>query len=1178
MADIHSDELEQYFLKLEQGIQLAYEVAAKARAKGFDPEETVPVPLAKDMAERVEGIVATVFPSLLHSGLAERIKELAQELGDLDWRVAFKISLEVAQEKFCKFPSKEKAMETGIRVGIAYLTLGIVSSPLEGFVELKIKKRHDGQEFFSLMFSGPIRSAGGTAEAASLVVADYVRVHMGYAPYDPTEEEVQRLVTEIYDYHDYITNLQYLPSQEEIAFLGKHLPVMVNGDPSEEREVSNFKDIPRIETNRIRSGICLVLAEGMAQKAKKVYPKLAKLDPSFRLEHWSFLSDFIALQKKSSAKGEEKSIGKVAPVYTYIEDLVAGRPVLTHPLRAGGFRLRYGRSRVSGYSAASIHPATMCVLDDYLATGTQLKVERPGKAASLTVCDSIEGPIVRLISGDVVRANSFSLAKKLSHEVEEILFMGDILFSYGDFLNRAHPLIPPGYCEEWWIQELEKAIVATFGNLDTKKLSNLSEVKLEEIEAVFKDPLGHIPGAEAAIKISLALQVPLHPYHTYHWGLIDSENFHSLLAWISQGKIINEGSQETKLVMPLDIPMKKVLELAGIPHTVATKEFVVISGDEGLVLKTIFKLGSAEGAAFLDTLKQHKGKTGLELINLVSPFPIRDKSGHFIGARMGRPEKAKARKLTGSPHSLFPVGQEGGKMRSMQSAIEEGKITAESRIYRCTQCNTESLFGVCETCGKKTKKAFYCQRCGIIFEDHCPHGETQSYQKREIDIAALLQKVQAQLGDKNFPDLVKGVRGTSNKDHIPEHLGKGLLRAKHNIYVNKDGTTRYDCTQLPITHFKPFEIGTSVEKLIEMGYTHDIHGNPLTHAEQVLGLLPQDVVLPSCPKSPDEGAEEILFRTSRFIDDLLVKLYGLEPFYCLKSKQDIVGHLINALAPHISATVVGRIIGFSQTQGFFAHPMLHAATRRDCDGDEASVTLLLDTLLNFSPQFLPANRGSTQDAPLVMTSRIIVTEVDDMVFDLDVAFRYPLSFYEAALKFQEPGSVAVDRIKKRLNTPLQYEKFGYTHESSNINAGVLCSAYKTLPSMEEKLKGQMILAQKIRAVDEADVARLVIERHFIRDIKGNLRKFSQQEFRCVACNGKFRRPPLIGKCINCGGKLIFTISEGSIIKYLEPAISLASKYNLPAYIRQNLELTKRRVEGIFGKETEKQIGLGKWFG
>ena len=132
--------------------------------------------------------------------------------------------------------------------------------------------------------------------------------------------------------------------------------------------------------------------------------------------------------------------------------------------------------------------------------------------------------------------------------------------------------------------------------------------------------------------------------------------------------------------------------------------------------------------------------------------------------------------------------------------------------------------------------------------------------------------------------------------------------------------------------------------------------------------------------------------------------------------------------------------------------------------------------------------------------------------------------------------------------------------------------------MEEKLKGQMELADKIRAVDAPDVARLVIEKHLIRDIRGNLRKFSMQQFRCSTCNEKYRRPPLIGKCLKCGGKIIFTISEGSIIKYLEPAISLADKYDLPSYLKQNLELTKRGVESLFGKEKEKQEGLGRWFG
>ena len=250
----------------------------------------------------------------------------------------------------------------------------------------------------------------------------------------------------------------------------------------------------------------------------------------------------------------------------------------------------------------------------------------------------------------------------------------------------------------------------------------------------------------------------------------------------------------------------------------------------------------------------------------------------------------------------------------------------------------------------------------------------------------------------------------------------------------------------------------------------------------------------------------------------------------------------------------------------------------NCDGDEACILLLMDTLLNFSRHFLPTHRGSTQDAPLVLTSRLIPKEVDDMVYDLDVAWQYPLALYQNALESKEPASVKIPRMGDYLGTPRQYEGFGFTHPTTDLNYGVRCSAYKSLPTMVEKVHGQMELAEKIRAVDQTDVARLVIERHFIRDLKGNLRKFSSQQFRCVDCNMKFRRPPLAGNCFKCQGKILFTISEGSIIKYLEISLKLAQKYNVSAYLQQNLALTKMRIESIFGREEDKQEGLVKWFG
>jgi len=204
-----------------------------------------------------------------------------------------------------------------------------------------------------------------------------------------------------------------------------------------------------------------------------------------------------------------------------------------------------------------------------------------------------------------------------------------------------------------------------------------------------------------------------------------------------------------------------------------------------------------------------------------------------------------------------------------------------------------------------------------------------------------------------------------------------------------------------------------------------------------------------------------------------------------------------------------------------------------------------------------------------------LSELDDMVFDMDIAWDYPLEFYQACEKYKMPWDFSIEKVGDKLETKGIFE-MGYTHGTKNINSGVRYSAYKHIPTMQDKVLGQMELAEKIRAVDENDVARLVIDRHFLRDIKGNLRKFSMQQFRCVDCNSKYRRIPLVGKCPNCKGKIIFTISEGSVTKYLTPALQLSEKYDLPTYTVQTLDLLKRRIESVFGKDKDRQEGLNRW--
>lgn len=1229
---VASEKVQKYFDKNVKEVNEMYALASKARKKGFDPSLQVDIKLAKDLAERVVGLISMIAPQVENTDIVPRIQELEKELGIMDWRVAMKIAHEIAQQKFCKFQDEREAMEVGIKLGFAYVTVGVVSSPLEGLTDIEIKDRLDKKgKYFCLNFAGPIRNAGGTAASVGVLIADYVRRQMGYSEYDGTEKEAERCYTELIDYHSRITNLQYVPYKEEIMFLIKHIPVEISGMASEKIEVSNHKDLPRVPTNRIRSGFCLINSSCIPLKAPKLWKQLRKWGKEMELDQWNFFEEYLEIQHRCKAGGksshdEEKQEDtteektplpedieeilkvkpKIDPNFTYIKDLVAGRPVFSHPLRSGGFRLRYGKSRTSGYSAQSMSPATLGVMGDFITTATQLKVELPGKAAAITSCDTISGPVVLLNDGSVVEVNTEKQALAIKDQVKEILYAGDVLCNYGDFFDRAHELVYPGYCEEWWAQELEKEINLYFQEeLSFKeKISKISEViKIDEnnLLKLVKDPLRTKPSSSNALKLSSFFnKLPLHPLYTYFYTEIDLNDFFKLLNYLTKIHIERDEDNVKKITLPYSEEFKsekRSLELLGIPHFLANNEFLIIEGNIAKPIIETFCLSDKDKFSELynycsdliqkqnELLKDGRLKQKLDggavlyAINKFSKLKIRNKAGTFIGARMGRPEKAKMRKMQTGPHGLFPMGEDGGRFRSFAEGAQKECITAEFELWWDEKEGQESIFPVNYKTGNLCKRKFWDRTNQIMLDNNQGNQWIKPCKEMEYDFKSHFDWCLKKLGTRVYPDVIKGVVGTPSVDHSPENPMKAILRAKYDIFVNKDGTVRYDGSEVPVTHFKPKEVGTDIKKLKELGYTHDIYGDPLTDGNQILELFSQDVILPACDESPNEASDDVFFRTTKFIDEELQYLYELEPYYNLKAPKDLAGHHIVVLAPHTSAGTIGRIVGFTKTQGLYCHPLMHAAIRRDCDGDEGGVFLLMDAFLNFSTKYLSNNLGGTMDAPLVLTSILNPTEVDDMVFNIERSMKYPLEFYDAAMQGKMPWDYKFELVNDTLGKPEQYEGYTFTHDTDDFNAGVKCSSYKTLPSMKEKLDAQMELGEKLRAVDESDVARIVIDKHFTKDTRGNLRKFSQQVFRCTKCGTKYRRPPLSGKCVECNyPKIIFTVSEGSIKKYVGYSLDLANKYHLPAYVKQSLELTAEAIDSIFGKDAEKQEGLGKFFG
>jgi len=1113
-----------YFDELEKNSMNEVKIANTAKGKGLDIATTIETKPVSDLADRTETIIGP-------PGIAKRYRKLYKESsGDnRRIRVIFQLFKEIIEQDWYSIPDESKRIEQAIKTSLVIYTEGVVVAPIDGVPKIEISKNPDGSRYVNIYYAGPIRAAGGTSQVLPLILGDYGKKLMGLDRYVPTKDEIERYVEENQAYEELVSR-QY------------GCPVCINGEPTEKKEVSVNRDLKRIPHNRIRGGACLVLSEGIGLKAKKIlkFSKMLGLD-------WSWLEQIIKHGKEPS------SVEKIEPKAKYLEGTAAGRPIFGYPSRIGGFRLRYGRSRGMGIMGKAIHPATMATLDDFIAIGTQIKVERPGKAGGITSCDSIEGPIVLLKNGEVRKIHTAEEAKALRPRVKQILFLGDLLISYGDFRYSAHRLIPCGYNEDWWALELKEAIKSG------KKINGI------DLKKVSENPL--TVEWSTALKISKELNLPLHPKFIHYYKVLSSAETIYLIEEARKADKIGEKGKLEKATFKKSDKTKEMLERIGAEHEVE-KETIVMRGENADSFLTVFGVFNSE--------KPSKEETAIETLNKISGLRIRDKCGTFIGSRMGRPEAAGPRKMKGNPHVLFPIGNYGGNIRSINKAmnISENKsgIEVEISAYKCPKCNSVVAFPSCPECGARTESTNMCQSCGTaVTGERCRKcgSETKAFNKRKERLDILVRGEAERLGIK-VPKLVKGVRGMINAKKIAEPIGKGLLRARHDLHIFRDGTIRYEVINNPLTHFKPEEIGTSIEKLKELGYTKDIHGKPIERQEQVIEILPQDIII------PEEGGD-FFVKVSRFVDEELEKFYKMPKKFNALNRKDMVGELVLGLAPHTSAAIVGRILGYSKARGCFAHPYFHQTKRRNCDGDQDSLLLLMDGLLNFSQEYLPSSRGGRMDAPLVFTIALRPDEIDTEVYEMETCWEYPLELYTKALEFAPPELKSIEIIESRLDSPKQYSGFGFTHKTSAFDKGPSMTKYVQLDSMEDKVFAQARLQSKIKAVDLKDSIERVVITHFMPDIIGNTRAFCRQEFRCTNCNKKYRRLPLSGKCTGCDkGNIILTIAPGSVKKYLRIVKKIVNTYDLSEYLKQRIDLIEEEIESILKDESMKQKSLSEY--
>jgi DNA polymerase II large subunit len=1100
--------VETYFCEVEAEVDRAYRVAERARLEGLDPEVTPEIPRAKDMASRVEKLLA----HLGIEGISKEIRELAARMPREE--VAVAIVRRLASDLHGGRSVSER-VETALRVGLAILTEGILVAPLEGLAEVHVRPGADGAPYIELYYAGPIRAAGGTAQALSVLLADIVRRDLGLAAYHADAGEVGRFQEEI-PLYKHFQHLQYTPTAEEIALVVRNVPVAISGEATEgDVEVSAFRNLPRVPTNGLRGGACLVVAEGLCQKAAKLRKVVDKLG----LEGWGFLDEL----------GHHADEEDDARTPKYLQDAVGGRPVLAHPNRPGGFRLVYGRARTTGLAGCAVNPATMVVLQEFVAIGTQVKLEYPGKATAMGVCDSIDGPIVELLDGTVTAVHDVARAREVRTQIHRIVDLGELLVSFGEFLENNRDLVPGAYSLDWHAEELRAAGVDEVAGLDVETY-------------------------DEAARLALERHVPMHPRWGLFWSDLAPAEIRALAEFVERSGRWVDGALE----LPDDPLWREPLVRLGFlsaPFGTETRR-----GEPDPSAALVGGLGLDRDGSLLTrrTPLDPVDLDPLEYANRLSGLTIRARAPSRVGARVGRPEKAYQRVMQPNVHGLFPVGAAGGSTRSVTEAarrtVREG-TPVDLGVRNCPGCGRTTVWARC-SCGTHTTP-------------------TDRVVTELLPIARVWNDALARLHLGKVP-MVKGVKGLASPGKCPEPIEKGILRASHGISVYQDGTARFDLTDLPLTHFRPREIGTDVARLRELGYATDWTGAELTDPDQLVELLPQDLVV-------SRSCGEYLVHLAQFVDDELVRMYNQEPFYRAERPLDLVGHIVVALAPHTSGGVAARIIGFTLAEACFAHPILHAAKRRNCDGDEDSVTLLLDALVNFSRSYLPESRGALMDKPLVLTTRLDPTEVDKEAHNLDVGSRYPLALYRAAAERRSPKEVEslIDTVGHRLGTDGALAGYGFTHDTRDVAAGPVRSAYRGQRGMTETVERSVVLTSQIRAVDVAEAVTLVLNGHFLRDVMGNLKSYATQSFRCKSCGTSYRRPPLNGRCFaprpggRCDGELGSTVFEASVRKYLPLSQRLSEIEGITPYVRQRIQLLADSVATLFPATTQ-QTTLDKF--
>ena len=248
-----------------------------AKQSNLDISNIIESKIAYDLADRVAKMHEIDVSQRLRTLLTVTGKELA----------ALKIAEEIALGIYGT-EDLEIRLSNAVRVSLSVVTEGVTVAPLQGISDVKIRTNSDNSKYLSVSFAGPIRSAGGTEAALTVLIADHIRKVVGLDRYiaNGYDDESGRYIEELRIYEREVGNFQFKVSDEDVIKCIKSLPVEINGVDTDPVEVVGHRNMKRISTNRVRGGALRVINDGLIGRSRK----LMKLVETLHLDGWSWLN------------------------------------------------------------------------------------------------------------------------------------------------------------------------------------------------------------------------------------------------------------------------------------------------------------------------------------------------------------------------------------------------------------------------------------------------------------------------------------------------------------------------------------------------------------------------------------------------------------------------------------------------------------------------------------------------------------------------------------------------------------------------------------------------------------------------------------------------------------------------------------------------------------------------